>query len=335
MSGADHDLLARLNALKTSSVSLDSHPSATSKTTNDAFDLTERFRRLNPSASPSPDHNRTLSASAYAESDTPHNDEDDRTLEELLEELGPEDQWQLDPDDPKNINALLDEARRALPTEDPSANAAGMTNGKDVDLEIQGQSPQNDENDPEQQDQDKKTEDQRDEEEADDYISQVLAQLDMERKYGVSEATTENEEADAGDKERAESDEDESTSTAGLDLPSAPKELPSPAPQSQSADDALAARFASLGLGLPAPPSFNPSQKPIRMSKPSSLPKYTDEDIDSWCCICNEDATIKCLGCGSDLYCADCWKEGHGTGPGQERGHRAVEYRRDKGVAAA
>ncbi|GAB7344695.1 hypothetical protein MBLNU457_3171t1 [Dothideomycetes sp. NU457] len=326
--GEDH-LLARLNALKASSVSLDTTPRIHKSidTGENSDDLTARFRRLNPSASPSPHLARTLSTAAYDESDTPHNDEDDRTLEQLLEELGPEDQWQLDPEDPKNINALLEEARNALPA-DQKVESDGLEAGRveGLDVEIQRQLPGQDE--AEDDDEDNGNQDKKDEEDADDYISQVLAQLDIEKKYGHDEAEGEEQDASTEDKH----DGDDSSS---LNLPSAPTDLPSPPAQSQTTDDALSARFASLGLGLPAAPSFNPAAKPIRMSKPSALPKYTDEDIDSWCCICNEDATIKCIGCDGDLYCAECWKEGHGTGPGQERGHRAVEYRRDKGVAAA
>ncbi|GAB7347438.1 hypothetical protein MBLNU459_g4357t1 [Dothideomycetes sp. NU459] len=366
MTGSEDALLARLSALRKAHLDLSDAPSSpqavstpkaaasparAADTSDIDLDLAARFRNLTPSATSTPQKSFVGADYGFEEEDTPHNDEDEQTLEELLQELGPDEQWMLDPDDPKHISQLLEEARTALPREQRAADAdvvdgvkselaqAAADSQKELDIEIGHQQPSppgregGDDGDDEET---RKTVDQQDDEEADSYVSQVLAQLDLERKYGgASPPEAPSDDDDTGANKDVTPGSPTKDLGGALSLPSAPTGVPSSPAQDLDTDidSALSARFASLGgLGLPSVPSFSPSKKPINVTKSlkSNLPKYTDEDIDSWCCICNEDATVRCLGCDYDLYCDGCWKEGHGTEPGQERGHRAVRYTRDR-----
>lgn len=354
MSGNDSDLLARLNALKPSSVNFGNGPNAPAldvevkEPTSVEDKLADRLKGLRSSSSRAntstgkPTAERLINQTrdeVATESDPirdwqgqVNNDEPD--LEALLAELGPDDQWKLDPEDPKNINSLLKEAKDALPAESeeqaPGNDEANTDKPSKYEVDAGF-------NDADKENGDDKNEDQRDEADADDYVKKVLAELEFDRKHGIVD-----EPADA---------ENEPGNTSTLDLPSTPSNLPQASSTSASQtdqppsyeDSELASRFSKLGLDLPSTPSGPPSArikssinaKISQSKKKSDLPVYTDEDIDSWCCICNDDGTVRCLGCDGDIYCDTCWREGHGTGPGQERGHKAVQYSSKGGSGGA
>jgi len=415
----DDTLLARLNALKRSTVSFDTTPiysinrsspsapsanSTTSTTPNAADTLAARFARLgSASPSPSPKASRTTSttenqvngggapviapgAPSYLEgvaeglgSDgdgTQFNEEDERSLEELLRELGDRGDWDIKRSEAQDVGKMLREVRGILPDvqgprkreEEERVNNKGRKEGEEltdwenveVDVGSGGvtvQGKEQDEEDSEDGEAEKKpTED----EEADDVIARIMAELSIEKKYDAPLQDDEVDHSDAGDHKSGSREtrptaelafkDDSEDDEGGISLPSAPTSLPEPPKDSldatQTFEDRLAARFASLSspsplskpatdsLGLPSAPSFHPSAKPPKIT---STVKHTDEEIDTWCVICNDDATLKCLGCDNDLYCQNCWMEGH-RGPDagfEEKRHKAVLYSKKKKQTAA
>lgn len=369
-------LLARLNALKQSSVSLGTAPpTGASEITPDALrelgieddkgsaaagqgdgdpilDLAARFKRLNGGKGPT----GSEAAVEGAEGDGG----EDKTLDELLRELGGErGDWDMGKEEEKDVGKLVREVRSVLP-DVPTPGKEGFRRegeaggaGKEKEREVE---------------EEEVDQDALDEQEADDYIAQVLAELDLETKYEAEEDEGEQP-AGSGEGEGGAAKEESSSSSktptedaawtpskapegedasaeSSLSLPAAPTSLPTPPvmkddfDMATAVDDALTARLAALSRDSPSPgpsgasslpsaPSFAPSKKP-----PVKASKFTDEEIDSWCIICYANATVRCLGCDGDLYCQGCWNEGHrGESAGyEERTHRAVQFVKGGGL---
>ena len=333
MPGKDEDLLARLNALKPTSVDLHSTPKTSvdvevlqPKSTEDR--LADRLKRLRAGETASSGSAKGTSSGNAADALTSRvrdevsseplaewqQDGNGQSVDDLLAELESNEHMKVRNDDEDDVTALLREARHALP-------ATSTSNAEERSAAVTGELNQHD-NDHE--------DEQQDEADADDYVSRLLAELEVDNKYGSADSEEED--------ERAASVKTTSTSRAtGLDLPATPSKLQEPrqddgrdaSPLSYE-DSELASRFSKLGmnaLDLPSTPSNAPSSatKKATALKPKP-PTFTDEEIDSWCCICNEDGAVRCLGCDGDIYCNECWREGHGDGPGQEKGHRAVQF---------
>jgi hypothetical protein len=319
-----NNLLDRLNALKAPSNPPTPSPSPQPPSSQEnERDIESRFRRLasgsrlRPS-SPS-QHGALRDPLEDLPSETQANKEDAQTLDELLAELGePDDSWLEGGPEDNSVEGLLREAKAALPKEPKEGERDHKVEGTD-DVEEQG-STQNS--------------DQGDEDAADEYIAKVLAEAELEKKHKPTTSDQDDEESQG--QQDSDGERHESAGDAGQspfpDLPTAPQTAPvqdeAPIPD----EDDLTARLTALSL--PTTPYSAPKTKPkSKTTKTSNLPKYTDEDIESWCVICNEDATLRCLGCEGDLYCAECWNEGH-RGPDagyEDKTHKALAFVRGGG----
>lgn len=252
----------------------------------------------------------------------------------------------MNPDDPNDIRKLLDEAKSALPR-GGEANAEPKNQDAEDGLESEGKPKRPDRNyltrdldmssfaldDEENEEKEEKGKGRLDLEgesrEAQDIVARLLDEINLER---ANEAKSEE-----GNALPEKAKDDEGEESGRLSLPSAPSSIPEPpaaetSKKSLDFESDIAARMAALSglstnsLGLPSAPTFKPIDKPIK----GVMKKYTDEEMDSWCIICQDDATVKCMGCNGDLYCANCWKEGH-IGPDvgwEEKRHKWVKFRK-------
>lgn len=290
---------------------------------------------------------------------------DDKTLDELLADLGSDDQWNLDPGDPMDVRMLLDAARHATSSskrsddgsvgdgEATKAKRRGTSQaaederwsknalGKDIDFSVFRNSDDEADGSVEggskatrkDAKHDPKREDAEEDEAADEIVRQMLDEVRLEPKTPPRAVSPPPKKSSSPVISAGHED-------AEFSLPSAPTALPSPPAESsrKSADfdSDIAARLAALStndLGLPSAPKFKPSDNKKKETKAEvKKPGYTDEDIDSWCVICQDDATVRCRGCEGDLYCASCWKEGH-IGPDagmDEKTHKWTKYQKSK-----
>ncbi|OAL56064.1 hypothetical protein IQ07DRAFT_187538 [Pyrenochaeta sp. DS3sAY3a] len=379
-SDTDNDLLARLNALKKSSVSLDSttpHASiGPSQSSVPSDDLAARFARLgsaSPSPSPQPSRTSTTIASApaiapgatsYLEGiaqgigggNVEFNEEDERSLEELLSELnsavGDSKEWDLNKSEKEDVGKLLKDMRTILPqivndrsqqvksnvTETEPAKKEQLTDWESIEVNVGAGSVNLRQEEPEDDVDDEGVKKRSEEEEADDVIARVMAELDISKKYDPPSPPPEVDDSESGGEKGDPKSTNSGDTSEGFSLPSAPTELPEDDfARTQAIEDAFTARLAALSapspktdaLGLPSAPSFSPQKKP---AVSSNLQKRIDDEIETWCVICQDDATLKCLGCDDDLYCQNCWMEGHkGESAGlEERRHKAVLYSKKK-----
>lgn len=227
---------------------------------------------------------------------------DDQTLEELLGDVDAAEE-QRAPREPRDedVKALLEQLSRSVPGDDGTGPGEGHSDDSDGEQMSR---------------------------EVDDVVARFRDEAEVDAALGQDSPPQEYQ----GEQRHQPADEPP-------DLPSLPPNLdalPSTPPSHPGTTlDDLTARMAALRAPTP-PSSVLPS---VPTSQPAggrpgkrlaSTTAYTDDDVDSWCTVCLEDAALRCLGCDGDPYCARCWREMH-VGPAagfDERGHRAVQFTR-------
>ncbi|KAJ9647642.1 hypothetical protein H2204_000272 [Knufia peltigerae] len=346
-SKADNDLLSRLNALKKSTVTFDQttpqspRPPGPSPPVDAApardlhSELLTRWKSLGGNTATTGGDSATTSAEKA---------EDDKTVEELLADLGPSDEWDVGKSEETQVEDLLKSAKSALDNNHiQEGQQAESREGDDtrqdparlpaIDISVFQPEPQSDEEDSVAGRRGKITKANFDQE-ADELLARILDEVKLEPPEPEEQDDRQDDDKDsarANNKDDAHGTDGVQEGLPSLDLPSTPSKDPEPAPSAdehdEDQDEDLASRFASLSLPS-VPTTIRSTKTSTPKTKSGAGTGFTDEEIDTWCIICNDDATLRCIGCDGDLYCNSCWVEGHrGEDAGlEERRHKAIQF---------
>ncbi len=292
-SAEDDELLGRLNALKQSRISLATTPTLSTSAIEDGADdspedLIARFQKI---------HGRSTSVRQDSDKASASSVEDDRppspTIDELLAELGHEGDFGLNRSELVEAQNLLAEAKTAMPPDSDSSEKPGHPEKDSGDSLIPHSPP---------------PADLEEDAEAQEALQRIL-----------DEAEDENLEI-----EKEEDEKEAPVSNTTPALATIHREPPSTAPPPTSFS---ALQFPTTPdsayetLDLPSAPTTAPARKAKAKVKPPS-----DQQIETWCVICCNDASVRCFGCDKDLYCWGCWREGHmGEDAGLEEKHHVWE----------
>ncbi|MCJ1436137.1 mRNA cleavage and polyadenylation factor subunit [Xylographa pallens] len=270
----DDALLARLNALKKSNVSFGSKQISSTETSsgvNSALNigqdgLINRFRSIGGVAEPQ------LHAGPGSEQD----EDDGKTVEDLLAEIGPDGQWTQNTEEPNEMQKLLNEARQVLSRIEGQPSIRGSEelsqsfkkSGPDTQLPSPGAPA------PTAEAATEAPPTQTEDEEAAAYLQQILDELQLEEHDETTKGPSHDNEDGISGHSSPQNLYAAGQGLSGLNMPSVPTSIP--LILHQPTDDNSLPTF-----DLPSAPTTAPQRKSTIQSVKTKLPQYSDQDIET------------------------------------------------------